>query len=172
MPEVTLPPLRERREDILRLARHFLVYFAQTSKRSVPALSPTAQEMLRNYGWPGNLRELSNEIERAIVIWPGSLLEPGSFSSRLRVGSNIEPTPTLGEDFTLAEIEHEHTQRVLARCRTLEDAARILGIESSTLWRKRKKMTSNANLAAGAAGSAAKEGAKDASGKQAKDAAE
>lgn len=142
--EVTLPSLRERREDVLRLARHFLVYFAQASKRPVPALSPTAQEMLRMYPWPGNLRELSNEIERALVIWPGTLLEPASFSTRLRTSANLPPVPALGEEFTLAEIEHEHTQRVLARCRTLEEAARILGIESSTLWRKRKRMAANA----------------------------
>jgi NtrC-family two-component system response regulator AlgB len=141
--EVTLPPLRERREDILRLARHFLVYFAQVNKRGIPALSPAAQEMLRAYPWPGNLRELSNEIERALVIWPGNLLEPASFSSRLRQSADMPPVPALGEDFTLAEIEHEHTQRVLARCRTLEEAARILGIESSTLWRKRKRMSAS-----------------------------
>ena len=138
--EVTLPALRERREDVLRLARHFLVYFAQASTRSVPALSPAAQEVLRVYHWPGNLRELSNEIERALVIWPGSLLEPASFSSRLRQAADLPLIPALGEDFTLAEIEQEHTQRVLSRSRTLEDAARILGIESSTLWRKRKRM--------------------------------
>jgi NtrC-family two-component system response regulator AlgB len=146
--EVALPPLRERREDILRLARHFLVYFAHASKRPVPALSPEAQEMLRTYPWPGNLRELSNEIERALVIWPGSLLEPASFSTRLRLSANLPPVPALGEDFTLAEIEHEHTQRVLARCRTLEEAARILGIESSTLWRKRKRMSAQSQQAA------------------------
>jgi NtrC-family two-component system response regulator AlgB len=146
--EVSLPALRERREDILRLARHFLVYFAQVSKRPVPALSPQAQGMLRAYAWPGNLRELSNEIERALVIWPGTLLEPASFSSRLRQSADLPPVPALGEDFTLAEVELEHTQRVLARSRTLEDAARILGIESSTLWRKRKRMNAAHGTAA------------------------
>ncbi len=168
--EVALPPLRERREDILRLARHFMVYFAQSSKRAVPSLAPSAQEVLRNYTWPGNLRELSNEIERAMVIYPGQLLEPESFSRRILGAANPSPQPTLGEDFTLAEIEHEHTQRVLARCRTLEDAARVLGIESSTLWRKRKRMSSsNSSSQTPAAGNAiAGEDAKNA--KDAKDA--
>ncbi len=147
--EVTLPARRERREDILRLARHFLVYFAQVSKRPVPALSPAAQAVLRTYAWPGNLRELSNEIERALVIWPGTLLEPASFSSRLRQCADLAAVAALGEDFTLAEIELEHTQRVMARCRTLEEAARILGIESSTLWRKRKKMNAVQGQGAG-----------------------
>jgi len=134
--EVTAPPLRERTEDILPLARRFIAFFARQSRRQPPELSAAAERVLLSYPWPGNVRELRNGIERALILAPGQVLEPESFPERIAAQPS---TPILGGDFTADEIEREHALRVLARAPTLEDAARILGIDSSTLWRKRKR---------------------------------
>src|SRR5204863_6337293 len=66
--EVSVPPLRERRDDILPLARHFMAFFARAARRSVPELSADAEAALLRYEWPGNVRELRNAIERAVVL--------------------------------------------------------------------------------------------------------
>ncbi len=135
--EVTLPPLRERPEDILRLARWFLAFFARSARRSLPEFSSTAEQTLLSYTWPGNVRELRNAIERAVILWPARLIEPAAFPER--IAAHVVLGPYLGGDATLETIEREHVLRVLARTSSLEDAARILGIDASTLWRKRKK---------------------------------
>jgi NtrC-family two-component system response regulator AlgB len=135
--EVCVPPLRERPEDIIRLARRFVAFTARTARRPVPQLSHAAEEALLAYQWPGNVRELRNAIERAVILWPAHVIEPGAFSER--IAAHTSATPRLGGDFTLDEIEREHILRVISRVPTLEEAARMLGIESSTLWRKRKR---------------------------------
>ncbi len=135
--EVTLPPLRERLEDILRLARWFLAFFARSARRSLPELSPAAEQTLMAYAWPGNVRELRNAIERAVILWPAQVIEPLAFPER--IASHAALGPQLGGDYTLEAIEREHLLRVLARTGTLEVAAQVLGIDASTLWRKRKK---------------------------------
>jgi len=135
--EIVLPPLRERGEDILPLARRLLAFFARQSGRPVPALSPASEELLVRYAWPGNLRELRNAIERALILWPAQVLEPAAFPERIVGGG--EKGPRLGGDYSVEEIEREHIERVIQRSANLEDAARVLGIDSSTLWRKRKK---------------------------------
>jgi NtrC-family two-component system response regulator AlgB len=135
--ELRLPPLRDRREDILRLASHFLTFFAAAAKRPVPELSAAAAAVLTSYAWPGNVRELRNTIERALILWPAPRLEPAAFPERI---AGKPPAGTqLGGDATLDEIEREHILRVVARSATLDDAARILGIDASTLYRKRKR---------------------------------
>ena len=134
--EVTVPPLRDRSEDVLPLARRFIAFFARQARRPPPELSPAAERVLAGYPWPGNVRELRNAIERALILSPGQVLEPESFPERIAAQPT---TPVLGGDFTAEEIEREHVLRVLAHAPTLEDAARILGIDASTLWRKRKK---------------------------------
>ncbi len=135
--EVRLPPLRERAEDILRLARHFLAFFARAAKRPVPELSPAAAQALVAYAWPGNVRELRNAIERALILWPATVIEPAAFPAR--IAAQPSTGPRLGGDYTLDDIEREHLLRVVARSGTLDDAARILGIDASTLYRKRRK---------------------------------
>jgi NtrC-family two-component system response regulator AlgB len=135
--EVRVPPLREHPEDVLPLARKLLAAFARSAGRKIPELSPSAEAVLGSYPWPGNVRELRNAMERAIIVWPAQVIEPEAFPERM--GAAAEPRPQLGGDFSLEAVEHEHILRVMARCPTLEDAARILGIDSSTLWRKRKK---------------------------------
>jgi two-component system, NtrC family, response regulator AlgB len=133
-----LPPLRERPEDILRLARRFLLFFAKAARRQAPTLSPAAEQALMAYGWPGNIRELRNAIERAVILWPAQIIEPQAFPAHISAHAKTE-SPQLGGDFSLEAIERDHISRVIARTPTLEDAATILGIDASTLWRKRKK---------------------------------
>jgi NtrC-family two-component system response regulator AlgB len=135
--EVTVPPLRDRREEILPLARRFLGFFARAARRAVPELSPQAEAALLAYPWPGNVRELRNAIERAVILAPGQRLTPENFPER--IAHHAGGAPVLGGDFSAEAIEREHILRVLARTRTQEEAARILGLDASTLWRKRKK---------------------------------
>ncbi len=136
--DLTLPPLRERPEDVLRLARHFLHFFSQAAARRTPELSKTAEQALRGYTWPGNIRELRNAIERAVILWPAQIMEPQAFPACIATQVRSE-TPDLGGNYSVDAIEREHIMRVIARTATLDDAAAILGIDSSTLWRKRKK---------------------------------
>jgi NtrC-family two-component system response regulator AlgB len=138
--EVTVPPLRERGEDIERLAKGFVAFFARAVRRAVPELTASALQTLQGYPWPGNVRELRNAIERAVILWPGHVIEPAAFPERIAAQSTA--APRLGADFSVEAIEREHILRVIARSATLEDAARILDIDASTLWRKRKKYES------------------------------
>jgi NtrC-family two-component system response regulator AlgB len=83
------------------------------------------------------VRELRNAMERCAILWPAEVVEPEGLPER--VAGAGAPTPRPGGDFTLEALEREHVLRVLARAATLEEAARILGIDESTLWRKRKR---------------------------------
>jgi NtrC-family two-component system response regulator AlgB len=135
--EVEVPPLRQRPEDILPLARGFVEFFARQAGRPAPDLSPATEKLLVAYPWPGNVRELRNAIERALILARGQILERESFPER--IAASASDAPTLGGAFTVEEIEREHALRVMAHAPTMEEAARILGIDVSTLWRKRKK---------------------------------
>jgi NtrC-family two-component system response regulator AlgB len=135
--EIVLPPLRERREDILPLATGFLEFFAKSAGVPVYELSPSAREALVSYGWPGNVRELKNVLERATIVWPSPRLEAEALPER--ISDRGARKVAIGGDFSLEAIEREHLLRVVARTKTVEEAAQILGIDASTLWRKRKR---------------------------------
>ncbi len=135
--EIRVPALRERPEDILRLARRFLAFFAASIGRSVPELSKEAEAMMLSYRWPGNVRELRNAIERAAILWPADVISREAFPDR--VASLFPVRPFVGGDFSLDDIEREHILRVTGRTSKLEEAAEILKIDTSTLWRKRKR---------------------------------
>jgi NtrC-family two-component system response regulator AlgB len=135
--EVRVPPLRERADDILPLARHFLAFFARSMGRGAPEFSPAAERALAGYAWPGNVRELRNAIERAIILWPSPRLEPQAFPER--IAGAKERGPSIGGDFSLEALERAHVLTVMARAPSLDAAAAILGIDASTLWRKRKR---------------------------------
>ena len=85
-----------------------------------------------------NVGELRNELQRITVLWPSRIIEPEAFSPRVRGQSDT--APVLGGDFTIDVIEAEHIRKVLARTDTFENAAKVLGIEPSTLWRKRQRL--------------------------------
>jgi two-component system, NtrC family, response regulator AlgB len=135
--EIDCPALRDRSEDILPLAHRFLAFFARTNNRATPELSAEAEQALLGYQWPGNVRELRNVIERAVILFPARSL--GSEALPERIAAHASPIARLGGDFSVEDVEREHVLRVLARTKTLEDAAKILGIDVSTLYRKRKK---------------------------------
>jgi NtrC-family two-component system response regulator AlgB len=135
--EICVPPLRERADDILPMARRFLAFFARAANRPAPALAPAAEQALVAYRWPGNIRELRNAMERAVILFPERTL--GREALPERIAAHVSAVPRLGGDFTLDQIEREHIERVAARAATLEDAAKLLGIDASTLYRKRKK---------------------------------
>jgi NtrC-family two-component system response regulator AlgB len=135
--EVRVPPLRERREDILPLARGMLRQFAASLHRPGLDFAPETVPVLESYPWPGNVRELRNAVERAAIVWPADTLPPAAFPER--IAATQAAAPTLGGPFTLERIEREHILRVMTTAPTLDEAARVLGIDASTLWRKRKK---------------------------------
>ena len=135
--ELQVPPLRERPEDVLRLARGFLAFFCRAAGRREQTLSPAAERAIAAYRWPGNVRELRNAMERCSILWPADVVEPEALPQR--VEGAAPAGPRVGADVTHEELEREHIRLVLARAATLEEAARILGIDDSTLWRKRKR---------------------------------
>jgi NtrC-family two-component system response regulator AlgB len=135
--EVVVPPLRERREDIVPLAHRFLALIAQQTPGAPRCeLSPDAEAALVAYEWPGNIRELRNAMERAAILAAGPRIAVELLPERIAATARV---PQLGGDYTLDEIEREHIQRVLQRASTTDEAARILGIDTSTLWRRRKR---------------------------------
>lgn len=138
--EIRIPPLRDRPEDVLPLARRFL---AETSARlhlQVSGLSPRAADQLARWSWPGNVRELQNVIERAIVLAPGPRIEIDDLPEEIR---RLE-SGAAREQQSLADVERAHIQRVLESVggnRT--KAAAILGIGPATLFRKLKALSSS-----------------------------
>ncbi len=139
--EVTVPALRQRREDILPLARGFSAFFARASQRRLPTFSAATETMLGNHTWPGNVRELRNAIERALIVSKAEVIEPQAFPERIAAAATVSP-PTLGGPHSLEAIEREHVLRVLAASPSLDEASRLLGIDASTLYRKRRKWES------------------------------
>jgi two-component system, NtrC family, response regulator AlgB len=138
-----VPPLRERPEDVLPLAHHYLGVFRARQGRRTLAFAPSCEEAIQVYPWRGNMRELRNAIERAVILAPGNLVEVADLGLPAEVsvssGSGTGPTPRLGGDYALEEIEREHIARVLARVASTEASARLLGIDPTTLQRKRKR---------------------------------
>ena len=134
---LTLPPLRERTDDILTLADRFLAGFVKEYARPARGFSEAAQNALLNHGWPGNIRELRNVIERASIICNEERVDV----AHLGLGAEPEDNaaPRVGASLSLDELEKAHIAAVLASSPTLEQAARTLGIDASTLYRKRKQ---------------------------------
>lgn len=131
-----LPPLRDRVLDIEKIALSHLTFLARHSGKHVRGFSSNALDAIRKYAWPGNLRELRNVIERAVILSNGEWIESDDLAETIHVPSEIR----IGGSLTLEEIEAEHIRRVLANTRTLDEAATILGIDPATLYRKRKKL--------------------------------
>jgi NtrC-family two-component system response regulator AlgB len=135
---VALPGLHERPGDLLRLAARGLEFFSRHMGKKLRSLSPEVTAAFRAYAWPGNLRELRNMVERAVILANGEVLTladlPEEFSRRL------DPSVQVGARVSLEALEAEHVRRILAVSATLEDAARTLGIDPATLYRKRQKL--------------------------------
>ena len=135
--EITLPPLRQRRQDILPMAEHLLRFFARQSGKSVTGFTQEAQSALARYAWPGNLRELRNAVERGVILTSSALV--GLADLPAPVGPPARAGVEVGAAVTLDELEAEHIRQVLASAGTIEEAASLLGIDPSTLYRKRTR---------------------------------
>jgi len=135
-------PLRERVEDIVPSAEHFLQNMGKTLQRNFRGLSQLACETLRNYRWPGNVRELRNAVERAAILTDREVLDVADFSQL--VASPQTPGPRVGEFVSVNSLVEEHIRLVVSRAASLEHAARILHIDRSTLYRKRKRWQTTA----------------------------
>lgn len=136
---ITLPPLRERRDDILPLANQFVQEFNSTLGRAVLGISPEAEAMLYYYHWPGNIRELRNVIERGVLLCDKERIEPGHLPANMKEKSVSAPLEQ-GSDWSLEAVEKEHVAKVLDACgHNRSKAAKLLGIHRSTLIQKIKK---------------------------------
>ncbi|MCK9377206.1 MAG: sigma-54 dependent transcriptional regulator [Syntrophobacterales bacterium] len=134
--DIVVPPLRERQEDILPLAERLLAWFARQNHRRVLGFTEPARAALRHYSWPGNVRELRNVIERAVLLCTAETIGVECMPMHL---TPAPPEPKVGDLVPLSTIEEMHIRQVLATTRSLDEAARVLGMDPVTLWRRRKK---------------------------------
>jgi DNA-binding NtrC family response regulator len=138
---IVLPPLAERRDDILPLVRHFIDHYNRKFRKSIRGLEPEAERILLQYFWPGNVRELKNAVERAMIFEDGSLISAG----HLPIG--LEPREAAGAErpaeraLSLPEAEREMIAKALQSTKgNVSRAALVLGISRDTLRYKMKKM--------------------------------
>lgn len=137
-----LPPLRDHPEDIVDLAQGFLLRYAEAYRRPARSFAPTARELLLRYEWPGNIRELKNVVERAAILARGEQVGTDDLGLGTQVSGNGDGRGhglRAGDAVTVDALERAHIEAVLARSDSLDAAARTLGIDSSTLYRKRKR---------------------------------
>jgi DNA-binding NtrC family response regulator len=133
---IHVPALRERRADILPLAEHLLVRLAAVHGRPAARLGAEARKLLEAYSWPGNIRELKNALERALIFAKEDVLQPADFPESLRAAGPGTPAGLR----SLEEVEKEVIRATLEATRyKIGRAAEILGISRKTLLDKRKK---------------------------------
>jgi NtrC-family two-component system response regulator AlgB len=136
---ITLPPLRDRVPDLAALTDHVLATLTIRHRRPSLALAPEARRAIAAYRWPGNVRELVNALERAVVLSRGTTIHAEDLPDRLLAPDNAERTAGPEALSSLEELGRRHIVQVLAESATLEEAAARLGINPTTLWRKRKR---------------------------------
>lgn len=132
---LTIPPLRERPEDILPTATEFLADFSRTNHKMFLGFTGETETFLLNYPWPGNVRELRNIIERAVILGNGERIGVRDLPGNVVPAAIV---PSIGDHVPLSRIEELHIRRVMASSASLQEAADTLGIDQATLWRKRK----------------------------------
>jgi NtrC-family two-component system response regulator AlgB len=139
-----LLPLRQRKSDLLRIASGYLRFFAGQCGKALEGFSPEAERAMLEYDWPGNLRELRNLVERAAILSGGRQIELADLPEKLSESPAPPPSESahVGAKVSLEELANEHIRRVIEQANTMEEAARILGIDPATLYRKRKKLVS------------------------------
>jgi NtrC-family two-component system response regulator AlgB len=135
---VVLPGLCDRPGDLLRFADDYRRFFAAQLGKKVAGFSPAVLGAFGSYAWPGNLRELRNVVERAVILASGETIELADLPEQFR--ERFDPAVAIGSRASLEDLEAEHIRRVLAFSRSLDEAARTLGIDPATLYRKRQKL--------------------------------
>ncbi|HEX9785202.1 MAG TPA: sigma-54 dependent transcriptional regulator [Opitutaceae bacterium] len=135
---IEMPALADRPGDLLNLADSYLKFFAKTQGRPKLRFSASTSRALTEYAWPGNLRELRNVIERAVILARNEEIETEDLPDEFHNNSETSLRP--GYLVSIQQLEEEHIRRIVAKATSLERAAHILGIDTATLYRKRKRM--------------------------------
>jgi two-component system response regulator HydG len=137
---IRLPPLRERTEDVLPLARYFLERAAAAAKQPPPSLSRDASSALRDYAWPGNVRELGHALERAWRSAEGRTIGIEHLPAEILEAPALGDAETLARRPTLDQVERRYVAATLRHVRGNQtEASRLLGISRKALWEKRKR---------------------------------
>ncbi|MBI4691775.1 MAG: sigma-54-dependent Fis family transcriptional regulator, partial [Nitrospirae bacterium] len=140
--EINIPPLRERRDDIEMLVRHFMVKFAEEHKKNIKDIDKQTLSLLMEYPWPGNVRELSNVIERSVVLTGGNSIMPADLPDKIKKAGDEKETALISS--TLKTYLNDYEKNLLIKIynthnKSKEETARALGIDLATLYRKFKK---------------------------------
>jgi NtrC-family two-component system response regulator AlgB len=135
---VTLPGLRERSGDLHEMAESYRRHFAARLGKKITGYAPAVIDAFAAYAWPGNLRELRNVVERAVILAAGETIELTDLPEQF--GAAPVSAVAVGARVSLDVLETEHLRRVLGFSHSLDEAARILGIDPATLYRKRQKL--------------------------------
>lgn len=144
---LSIPPLRERREDVPLLAAHFIGMFNRMYGKRISGLSPRARGAMTAHSWPGNVRELRNAIQRAVIFRAEGEIEPGDLPEQYRAGERKESEPAPGRNTresrreTLRDLDRELIRRTLAECDGVKSlAAERLRIHRKTLYNRMKDL--------------------------------
>ncbi len=134
---INLAPLKERREDIPVLVQHFIDRFSRDAAKKLQGVSPQAMKLLTDYAWPGNIRELRNTLERAVILCGSDTIEPEHLPSELAAGGGESAYLKLPYGLPLREIEKEYILATLGRLQNNKArTAQALGISEKTLYNK------------------------------------
>lgn len=138
--EIHLPPLRERREDIGVLARHFLMKYAEENGKRIDNISEEALDLLEGYSWPGNVRELENVIERAVLLTNSQEIAPANLPPQFHEPFLVDPQGRM-PDHSLEQVGRNHIIDVLRSTDgNRAKASSMLGINRTTLWRMMQRL--------------------------------
>ncbi len=129
--DIHLPPLRDRREDIPLLARHFLTQHTLRYRKAITGFDPAALQVLMDHRWPGNVREIDHAIERAVLMAPGSIVRASDLGLRVEGMASGRL-----DDMSLEEVEAFLVKKAMARHGNVSQAARALGLSRSALYRR------------------------------------
>lgn len=137
---INVPPLRQRAEDLPKLIEAFVASFATKHGRSVTSVAVEARSLLQEYEFPGNVRELSNTIERAVIVSSGKQIETGDLPEPVRAA--VQMQRRRAKPLSLADVEAEYVQETLAATKgNKTEAARILGISRKNLYERLARQT-------------------------------
>ena len=139
---IRMPPLRERPHDLKQMANSYLAFFGSQCGKRISGFSPEVLLAMQQYAWPGNLRELRNVVEHAVIFASGNRIEMSDLPEQLNQEGQAGPRSDVrvGMKIPLEELETEHIRRVLAQSSTMEEAAQVLGISRGTLYERKKKL--------------------------------
>lgn len=139
---IRVPPLRERPRDLKQMAAGYLKFFSAQCGKRVTGFAPAAQAAIEQYAWPGNLRELRNVVEHAVIFAAKPEVALDDLPDQLNQTGAGQPDDNvrIGMKLSLEQIENEHIRRVLAQTTTMEEAAQLLGISRGTLYERKKKL--------------------------------